>query len=44
MSDKQIDVLKFRDEVVGLDKVQASYEKLTSGDNDAVKILVDPNI
>lgn len=43
MANKQIDVLKFVDEIVGLDDVQASYEKLTSGTSDAVKILVDPN-
>lgn len=43
MANKQIDVLKFVDEIVGLDQVQSSYEKLTSGTCDAVKILVDPN-
>ncbi len=42
MANKQIEMLKFVDEIVGLDKVQASYEKLTSGTSDAVKILVDP--
>lgn len=40
---KQIDVSKFVDEIIGLDGVQAAYEKLTSGVSDAVKILVDPN-
>lgn len=43
MSNKKIDTLKFVDEIVGLDGVQAAYEKLTSGTSDAVKILVDPN-
>ncbi len=43
MSKKQIDVLKFVDDVVGLEDVQASYERLTSGKDDAIKILVDPN-
>lgn len=43
MSSKKIDMLKFLDSVVGLEDVQASYEKLTSGVSDAVKIIVDPN-
>lgn len=44
MKNKQIDVLKFVDDVVGLEEVQASYERLTSGTDEAVKILVDPNL
>lgn len=43
MSTKQIDVLKFVDDVIGLDEVQKAYERLTSGNDDAIKILVDPN-
>lgn len=43
MSNKQIDVLKFVSEIVGLEDVQKSYEKLTSGNSEAIKILVDPN-
>ena len=43
MANKQIEVKKFVDEIVGLDQVQSSYEKLTSGTSDVVKILVDPN-
>ena len=43
MSSKKIDMLKFLDSVVGLEDVQSSYEKLTSGVSDAVKIIVDPN-
>lgn len=43
MAGKKIDVLKFVDDIVGLDGVQKAYERLTSGDDDAVKILVDPN-
>jgi len=43
MANKKIDMLKFLDSVVGLDEVQASYEKLTSGDSSAIKIIVDPN-
>ena len=43
MANKQIDVMKFVDKVVGLDQVQEAYEELTSGTSSAVKILVDPN-
>lgn len=43
MKDKRIDVSKFVDDVVSLDNVQASFERLTSGKDDAIKILVDPN-
>lgn len=40
---KKIDVKKFVDDIVGLNDVQKAYERLTSGTDDAVKILVDPN-
>ena len=43
MANKQIDVTKFVDDVVGLDDVQKSFERLTSGNDDAIKILIDPN-
>lgn len=43
MAGKKIEVLKFVDDIVGFDGVQKAYERLTSGDDDAVKILVDPN-
>ena len=43
IKDKKINVLKFVDEIVGLEDVQKSYEKLTSGESDTIKILVDPN-
>lgn len=43
MSKKQIEVNKFIDDIVGLDEVQKAYERLTSGEDSAVKILVDPN-
>lgn len=43
IANKQIDVMKFVDDIVGLDEVQASYERLTSGSDPAIKILVDPN-
>lgn len=42
MASKQINVMKFVGEIVGLEEVQASYEKLTSGESEVVKILVDP--
>lgn len=43
MKEKRIDVLKFVDDVVSLDGVQHAFERLTSGEDDAIKILVDPN-
>lgn len=42
MSNRQIDTLKFIDDVVGLSEVQKSFERLTSGDDNAIKILIDP--
>ena len=43
ISSKKVEVMKFVDDIVGLDGVQKAYEQLTSGTSDAVKILVDPN-
>ena len=43
MSSKKIEMLKFVDSIIDLEGVQAAYEKLTSGTNSAVKIIVDPN-
>ena len=43
MANKQIDVMKFVDDIVDLEHVQEAYERLTSGTDSAVKILVDPN-
>ena len=43
MSSKIIDVNKFVDDIVSLEEVQGAYERLTSGTDDAVKILIDPN-
>ena len=43
ISNKEIEVSKFISDVVGLDEVQSAYERLTSGTDDAIKILVDPN-
>ncbi|MCI8445115.1 MAG: alcohol dehydrogenase catalytic domain-containing protein [Bacilli bacterium] len=42
MAEKKIDILPFVDDIVSLEEVQAAYERLTSGTDDAVKILVDP--
>ena len=42
LSSKKIDLTKFVDDVVGLNDVQKSFERLTSGDDDAIKILIDP--
>lgn len=44
IANEKIDVAKFVDDVVPLEKVQASYERLTSGKDAAVKIIVDPNL
>ena len=35
--------MKFVDDIVPLTDVQKAYERLTSGTDDAVKIMVDPN-
>ena len=43
IANKQIEVMKFVDDIVSLEEVQKSYERLTSGNDDAIKILVDPN-
>lgn len=42
MSTRKIDMLKFVDDIVSLDGVQNAYERLTSGTDDAIKILIDP--
>ena len=43
ISNKKIDVMKFVDDIVPLTDTQKAYERLTSGTDDAVKIMVDPN-
>lgn len=43
IAEKKLNVMKFVDDIVPLSKVQESYERLTSGKDSAVKILVDPN-
>lgn len=42
ISNKKIDVLKFVDDIVPLERVQESFERLTSGKDSAIKILIDP--
>lgn len=42
MSTRKIDMLKFVDDIVGLNDVQHAFERLTSGDDTAIKILIDP--
>lgn len=42
ISQKQIDVNKYIDDKVSLDKVQESFERLTSGKDSAVKIIINP--
>ena len=43
ISEKVIDVEKYIDARVGLDKAQESFERLTSGNDDAIKIVFKPN-
>lgn len=43
MADRKIDTLRFIDDIVGLEDVQKSFERLTSGNDNAIKILIDPN-
>lgn len=43
LSEKKIDVMKFVSDIVPLEKTQEAYERLTSGNNRAIKILVNPN-
>ena len=42
INDGKIDVLKYIDAKVGLEDVQLSFERLTSGNDDAIKIIVKP--
>ena len=43
ISNKQIDVMPFVDDIVSYDEVENAYIRLTSGNDGAVKILVDPS-
>lgn len=42
MANKEINMTKFVDDIVGLNDVQKAFERLTSGTDSAVKILIDP--
>ena len=43
VAEKKINLERFIDDIVTLDDVQKSFERLTCGTDAAVKILVDPN-
>ena len=42
IADKRINVTKYIDDLVSLDKAQESFERLTSGKDSAVKIIIKP--
>ncbi len=42
IANKEIDVLKFVDDIVSLEDTQKAFERLTSGNGTDIKILVDP--
>ena len=42
MANRKIDTLKFVDDVVGFKDVQKAFKRLTSGEDSAIKILIDP--
>ncbi len=42
IAEKRINVLKLLDDIVPLRGVQKAFERLTSGKDDAIKILIDP--
>ena len=44
IANKKIDVEKYIDARVGLDEAQHSFERLTSGEDDAIKIILKPQI
>ena len=44
IANEKIEVMKFVSDIVPLEQTQAAYERLTSGTDEAVKIIVDPNI
>lgn len=43
IADKKINVIKFVDDIMPLTETQKAYERLTSGTDSAVKIMIDPN-
>lgn len=44
MANKELDMIKFVDDVVPLEKAQEAFNRLTAGNDDAVKILFDPKM
>lgn len=42
IANKEIDVLKFVDDIVSLEDTQKAFERLTSGTENMIKILIDP--
>lgn len=42
IANKQIEVMKFVDDIVSYDEVESAYLRLSSGKDSAIKILVDP--
>ena len=42
INDKTIDVLKYIDDIVPLEKANESFERLTSGSDSAIKIILKP--
>ena len=42
LSLKEIEVTKFIDDIVSLEEVEDAFKRLTSGKDEAIKILVDP--
>lgn len=43
IANKKINVKKFISDIIPLEDTQKAYERLTSGNDSAIKILVDPN-
>lgn len=43
IAEKKIDVMRFLSDTVSLEETQHAYERLTSGNDEVIKILVDPN-
>lgn len=44
IAEKKIDVMKFVSDIVPLADTQKAYERLTSGTDSAIKIMVNPNV
>jgi len=42
IANKKLNVVKYIDDLVALDKVQDSFERLTSGKDSAIKIVIKP--